>query len=145
TDLGLREDSRGDVLMIHLGRIALEGALDEAHRFVDGYRRQLHAVRDISDGPYVVYVRPRIVVDEDLPLHPGLDACRLQSQVLGIGDAPDGQHDPVEGFDTPRYQMRGEAAIGLLLHHLDDILADDADALGLHRFMQSSAQIAGEP
>ena len=83
-DLRLREHRRRDFVVVGLGRAVAEHGLDEAHRLVDGDRRQLHAVGDVADRPDVVDARPRIVVDLDGAVLVERDAGGFQPEPLDI-------------------------------------------------------------
>ena len=76
--------------------LSRNSGLDEAHRLVDGDRRQLHPVGDVADRLDVVDVGARVVIDDDPPLRAELDAGLLQAEPSVLGIRPIAQHHLVD-------------------------------------------------
>ena len=144
-DLRLREHGRRNGVVVGRRRVVLEGGLDEAHRFVDGHRRQLHAVGDVADRPDVLDIGAGISVDDDGTRLAKFHADAFEPHILGIRDATDGQHDLVDGQRLAAGKQHVQPALRVLAHPFGNRVAEDPDSLFLHRLVQSPAKVHVEP
>src|SRR5690606_14021638 len=97
-------------------------------------------VGDVADSPDILDARARIVVDDYFASAAQFDPGLLQTQSPGVGEAAQCQHDLVgdENFATAQRRVQTVVAPVDLL---EDRLAENADALGPHGFMQHTPQI----
>jgi hypothetical protein len=79
------------------------------------------------------------------PFWPVFDACGLETQTVGVGIAAQRQHDLIGDQRLAVEVCATQAAIGAALDLLEDLVAQDADALFLHRRMQAAAHVHVEP
>jgi hypothetical protein len=119
--------------MVRFGRIVLERRFHETHGLMDGDRRQLNAVGDIADSPDIADIGTGVTIDDDL--------CRLprrrpQAKTFGIGLAAESQHDLIDHANAAIGQMAFQPAVRPFHHLALHGLAENVDALLLHRFMQ---------
>ncbi len=140
-DFGLREHGRGNRVVIDFGRIALVFGLDKAHSLMDCDRRELHAIGHIPKCPDVIDIRARETVDRDFADLAGLHTGSLEPQTFGVRNAANSQHDLTGLKGGAGLEMNEKITLPALFHSRQDVLAQDPDALGLHRGVELTAQI----
>ncbi|ENN89245.1 hypothetical protein RHSP_51766 [Rhizobium freirei PRF 81] len=142
-NLRLREDGRRDQFVIRPRRIVLVDGLDEAHGLVDRHRRQLYPISDVTESIDIRNRSARIFVDDDGALLVDRDAGSFQPKIFGVRRTAERQHDGVHRQRLVVLRPHAEAILRLL-DALDDIVAENTDALLFHRLMQALAQVLVE-
>src|SRR6476620_8965962 len=112
-DLRIGKDGGRYHHVIDGGRLIVEHRLGEGRRFMDGNRRQVHAIGHVANGIDIPDRGARELVDHDMAVPAEIDTGLVEPKPHGIGKPAGGGHDQAGMETVAAFEMDAVTSIYL--------------------------------